>query len=238
MAGITWFDEAPDGAPFARFSDLAGAYSQFMGQDHSTIDFNALAVGSALAGQYSTSHGVTFSNTALGGLAGYSRVRSEGDGIVEHLTGYDGSYMPHGDHVFVKFDNEFDATPFTMTFEQPVARVGAFIGTGVQGAVHSVRISAFDASGTLLSHHIAEPALWDATSSKQNYESFFGIRADGPRISRVEIVNLATTRYANALLIDNIAFSAADPVPEPGTWAMCATGAVLTVARRRASRCG
>jgi len=236
-ADMTWFNEKPGGQPYTSFTALTTAYQSFIGQPENLIDFNSVALGTKLSNEYAASHGVTFSNTSGGQYSSYSGIHKEADGNVEHLTGYDGSYMPHGDQVYLKFSNEFETTPFTFSFDTPVATVGAFVAMGKEGSVHSLSIATFDNSGNLLSRRETESWLWDTTTAQQNYESFFGVKSDSANISRVEIRNLATGNFANALVIDNIAFSrSVGSVPEPGTIALIAMGVAAGARRRRDTR--
>lgn len=233
-----WFDETNGGAGFGTFGQMADAYGSFISNTNDVIGFSELGVGTKLSNQYSAEYGVMFENTANGRYKNYSRVRSEGDGISENITGYDGTFRPSGDHVFAKFDNDLADTPFTICFDEPVAEIGAFVGMGVQGSVHSLTISLFNAGGSLLDQKVVESWLWDGNSKKQNYESFFAARFNSPEIARVEIRNNATKNFANALLIDEISFGSG-AVPEPSTLGLLIVGAAALVAhRRRQHRCG
>ena len=233
LATPVWFDEAPGGAGHSSFLSLADAYRNFMTAPEQTITFNDLAANSVLGEQYASSLGVHFRNTGAGRYAGYSRVHPEDDANVEALTGYDGSYMPNGDKVFLKFDNDIACSPFTIAFDEPVASLGAFVGMGVQGGVHSLSISLFDAQDSLIDRRTVNSWLWEAITSRQNYESFFGVRMSAPVISRVEILNDARTDFANALTIDNVGFSRAPgPVPEPAPLLfLLATAGLLATGR-------
>lgn len=234
LAGPIWFDETGSGRGYASFRDLAAAYHDFVDEPASVITFNDLREGAVLGDQYVDLHGVRFLNTAVGRYAAHSGIRSEQGSIVEELTGYDGSYMPNGDLVFAKFDNHLTATPFTILFDKPVATVGAFVGMGVEGSVHSLTISIYNQSNQLLDRRVVESWLWDKKSNKQNYESFFGFRAEGAMIGRVEILNNSSTDFANGLLLDNLAVGAS--VPEPAVAALVAVVAASWFRRKRPAR--
>lgn len=239
FASMVWFDETGGGGGYATFGNLVSAYHTFLGTPDATIDLNDLAQGTVLGSQYAGTLGVTFTNTSLGRYASYSRIQLEGGAIAEDITGYDGTYMSNGDKVFVKFDNEYSETPFTITFADPVSTVGAFVGMGVQGAVHDLRISLYDAGNTLIGQRVVTSWLWEADAYKQNYESFFAVHADTASIGRIEILNLATADFANALILDNLSFGRGGAVtPEPATMlAMMAGFGVAAVATRRRTRC-
>lgn len=231
-ASMFWFDETQGGSrSVSDFAELAGAYSNFVAGADSVFSFSGHSAGTKLSNQYAA-QGVTFANTG----GGSSGIRPEGGNIAEHITGYDGTYMPHGDDVYVKFDNNNAASPFTVLFNEPVALVGAFVGMGVQGTIHTLTISVFDSADQLLSQRTLQSWLWESNSSTQNFESFFAFSDSESRISRVEILNDATTNYANALIFDNLAFGM-NPVPEPATWLLllCGVGAVWRRSSRRSA---
>jgi len=227
QAGIMWFDETAGGKGYGTFPDLTTAYSAFMALPTSVIDFNDLPSGTPLSNQYADRFGVTFLNTAQGRYSQWSTIHNEDDAFVETLTGYDGSYMPDGDKVVLKFDNNVTGQPFTIQFKNPVDRVGAFFGMGVEGSIHSLSISLFGPDNTLVGQRNFESWLWEKDSSHQNYESFFAVTANQSVISRVEILNNATQDFANALVLDNLAFGhtpAVPQVPEPATAAFLILG--------------
>lgn len=214
---VSWFDESNDQQEFAGFSDMVAAYDEFVDDSEQSLTFDNLSEGDKLGEQYAESHGVHFENSAGGQYHKYSGIRTEAGAIAEQITGYDGSYMPHGDNVYVKFDNEFEDTPFTMTFDEPVAEVGAFVGMGVQGDVHALEVSLYDSEGNLVGQETVEAQLWESGDHKQNYETFFAAKSDEANISRVEIRNVATENFANALIIDNIAWSHTVDAPAADT---------------------
>ncbi len=158
-------DPAPAGRALETFQSLRDADHAFIGQPAAAITFDELSGAAPVRDQYPAA-GVRFRHSAEGRYARLSRVHPEGGPIVEHVTGYDGSYMPHGDHLLVKFDNHLAGTPLTILSDPPVSLVGAFVGMGVQGAVHSLTLTAFDAGGTELGHfslpaRIPEPGtIW------------------------------------------------------------------------------
>ncbi|MCA9245169.1 MAG: cadherin-like domain-containing protein, partial [Phycisphaerales bacterium] len=212
-----WFDDTLAGDHSATFDDLAGSFTDFVGNAEQTLTFSEMGVKEKLGDQYLDSHGVSFENTAGGQYNAYSGANVEGGAIVEDLTGYDGSYDADGDNVYLKFSNNDPDHPFTINFDEPVASVGAMLAVGKEGPVHSVKVTLYDADGVKIGEHIVEPQLWDATTSKQNYESFFGIHLDEARISKVEILNLSQTNFSDALVIDNLSWSHEPTPPSDAT---------------------
>lgn len=234
-ASMIWFDETQgSGRSVADFADLADSYGDFTAGADSIFTFNELSAGTLLSDQYA-SQGVTFTNSSSNGFNGSRGVRPEGGNVVEDLTGYDGNYMPDADNVYVKFRNDDAATPFTILFDTPVAMVGAFVAMGMQGSVHTLTVSVYDSSSQLLGQHTVQSWLWETSSNKQNYESFFAVSDSDARISRVEILNDATSNFANALVLDNLAFGSS-PVPEPATWLVLLGGAGLVWLRSHGRR--
>lgn len=238
MAGPIWFDETGGQNGYNTFGELQQAYDQFFGVSEGVVDLNGLSEGTKLSQQYRDRYGVSFLNSDGGRYSSYSGVRKEAGAIAEHITGYDGTYMPNGDNVYVKFNNDDATKPFTIVFDDPVAAIGAFVGMGVQGAVHTLSVSVYDIKGELLGQHQVNSWLWEANSSKQNYESFFGMQAGEAVISRVEILNDAKKNFANALLLDNLEFTStpiAGMMPEPTTLLfLLGGGGVLLLSRARA----
>lgn len=227
---VSWFNPSGGKHGYKSFADLQAAYDAFLDPGLRRIDFGLLADGVKLGKQYQADYGVTFLNTGGGRYDAYSGVRPEGGAYVENLTGYDGAYMPDGDKVYLKFDNNLPASPFTILFDQPVSQVGSFLAVGKEGSVHSLAITAYDVAGRILGRQVIDTWLWDKKDDKQNFESFFGLRADGPMISRVEILNDSCTDFSNALVVDNLTFGKA--VPEPISLAFLTAGA-FTLCRRR-----
>ncbi len=236
QAAPIWFDETNQGDPFESFADLSSAYHDFIGLPTGQITFEDLSRGTVLGNQYADSDGVRFANTAGGPHGGSSGIQPEGGRIAEHITGYDGSYQDHGSNVYVKFDNNRAAEPFTILFDEPVSGFGAFVGMGVQGNVHSLDVSLFDASGSPIAQRTVASWLWESKKSKQNYETFIATMVDDRIIARVEILNLAKANFADGLLIDNVAWmrgGAGGAVPEPATVWMAVLGVVSVWARPR-----
>ena len=234
IADTIWFDGASGGRPYRTFSDLTKAYSSFMGPGNTVIDFSVLAEGTKLDNQFKADFGVLFQNTSGGLYSPQSGVRPESGANVEDLTGYDGSYMPNGRPVYLKFNNDSPSTAFSILFDHPVAQVGAFLAVGKEGNIHSLTISAYDSETRLLGQKVVDTWLWDSVTARQNFESFFALRTDAPLISRVEILNNSHTDFSNALVVDNVAFSQAvtGMVPEPGVLIMVLCGALALRPRR------
>jgi len=213
---IAWFDETGGTGGYSSFEKLSTSYQAFMGNAAGLIDFNGLSGGSLLGDQYADAFGVRFLNTGAGRYASSSGIHTEGDANAEDVTGYDGSYMPSGDPLYLKFDNDLTDSPFTILFDQAVQSVGAFIGMGVQGNVHTWTVSIYGEADELLDRKTVQSWLWEKDSDRQNYESFFAARADGALISRVEILNESKKDFANGLIIDSVAFDGGGRVvPEP-----------------------
>ncbi len=126
-------------------------------------------------------------------------VYPEGGPIIETLDGYNGSYRPDGDNVFVIFPNHVE--PFEISFDEPVAAVGSFIATGDEGDVETLTIEAYDAYGNLLNESSATVALFE---DGKNREGFWGIGIDDDVIASVKILNDNPIDFGNALIIDNI----------------------------------
>jgi hypothetical protein len=236
-ASTIWFDETNGGSGFPTFNALATHYLDFVGSDASVVTFNDLPANTLLAAQYEPALGVVFTNTVGAQYADLSRLQPEGGAMVEDLTGYDGSYMPDGDLAVLKFGNDDPSTPFTINFDHPVSKVGAFVGMGVQGSIHALTVRLYDSSNVLIDQGAVEAALWESSPTRQNYESFFAVVTSAPRISRVEILNEAHTDFANALVLDNLAFSQPAPqIPEPASMCLLAVGGAMLVSRREHRR--
>lgn len=230
-AGLNWFDPyGSAGRPPDTFGGLVAAYRLFSDTPDTILTFDALGSGALLAEQYA-GLGVHFENTGAGRYAAFSRTQAEGGAIVEDLTGYDGTYMPDGNLVVVKFDNDDPTQPFTIRFDTPVQYVGAFLGMGVQGETHSLTITVYDAEGTRLEDQLVDAWAWEETLGGQNYETFFAVTAWANEIARVEIRNNATRDFANALVVDDVAYRRY--VPEPGVLVTLSLGALGVRVRRR-----
>ncbi|HVP11826.1 MAG TPA: hypothetical protein VMV94_11635 [Phycisphaerae bacterium] len=222
VASPIWFDESNAGRGYASFSDLAAAYSGFLSPGNTVLDFGRLAEGTKLNDQLKADYGVSFLNAGGGRYDWCSGVRPESGANVEDLTGYDGSFMPSGKMVYLKFDNNVERTPFTIIFDEPVSQVGSFWAVGKEGMVHSLTISVFDSEQRLLGRKVGDSWLWGGKADRQNYESFFGLRTGKAEISRVEILNNSCTDFSNALVIDSVRFGR--QLPEPITLALFAGG--------------
>lgn len=229
---IAWFDETGGTGGYASFEKLSTSYQAFMGSAVGRVDFNGLSSGSLLGDQYADSLGVRFLNTGAGRYASSSGIHPEGDACAEDVTGYDGSYMPNGDALYLKFDNHLSDSPFTILFDQAVQSVGAFVGMGVQGSVHAWTVSIYGEADELLDRKTVQAWLWEKDSDRQNYESFFAARADGTLIRRVEILNDSNKDFANGLIIDNVAFDGGGRVvPEPAVIMLLALVVVAQLTR-------
>jgi len=223
---LIWFDEKNGGGGFAGFAELAAAYTGFLGTPANRITFDGVPGLATVTDRYKAEFGVTFANSGGGKHDPLSGVHDEGDAVVGSLTGYDGTYMPSGNRVYVRFDNDNPSRPFTVRFDEPAGCVGAFLATGPEGRKHAIRVSLFDPSGALIGRRDVESRPWDADAQAQNHETFFAARTHDVAIGRVEIRNLAHQGFAGALVIDNLAWSGLcdpEPVPEPGAcllWAL------------------
>jgi hypothetical protein len=234
-ASILWFDETDGGRSNMTFDGLVALHDQFKGEPAAMISFDLLEAGTVLGDQYAESLGVTFENTAVGRYAQYAVMYPEGGAVVEDVTGYDGTYMPDGDMMFVKWDNHLADSPFAILFDRPVLAVGAFLGMGVQGDVHTLTVTVYDVLGDVLGQRTIQSWLWESDSYRQNYETFFGVRADEPQIARVEIRNDSDTDFANALILDNVWFDA-DPAPEPAGLTLMIAASLMLLCRRTRRR--
>jgi len=235
LANPVWFDETNRSTGYASFTDLAAGYAGFIGGSSALISFSDLAEGAALSDQYAVTFGVTFLNATSGQRDNSSGIHTEGGPVVKDLTGYDGSHRPDGDMVFRKIDNDLSATPFTILFDEPVATVGALVGMGTQGGDHSLSLSVYDDNGRLIGTRVVESQLWETDSGRQNYESFFAFRTDAPVVSRIEILNNSDRNSANALVIDDLTFSA-PIIPEPVTGMLLLAGVCVFFVRRQGIR--
>lgn len=186
-----------NGAGATTFANLASDYATFLGAVENVIGFDGLS-GAISPTEFTVSHGVTFSNlTALVGAD------VEGDsGIIEHLDGYDGTYEPDGDIVYANYPNHMQ--PLTFEFDTPVASVGSFLATGVEGSNHSLTVTAFDGDGAIIQQITVGTQLF---ANADNREAFWAIATDIPAISKVSILNNNPTDFGNALMIDNLAWS-------------------------------
>ena len=222
-ADLVWFDETGGSTGLERFTDLSASYYDFVGKSSDSIGFDDLTPGTTLSDQYAKSYGVTFLNTAGGSLKELSGAWPEGSKVVGDLEGYDGSYMPDGDTVYVKFGNYSKDDPFTIVFAEPVQTVGAFVSGNHRGGRHTLSLAAYDQDNQLIGTHVVQPWLLTSKRKYDNYESFFAARTDTPQISRVEIMDYSAMNPTNSLVIDNLAFGGSR-IPEPGTLAALMSG--------------
>ncbi len=239
-AAPIWFDETGGDRGYDTFDSLRNAYEGFLGTPQDVITFADLDEGTLLSDQFAADFGVTFENAGSGRGRHASGVYPEGGWYVENLTGYDGSYMPDGDAVYAKFNNNVEEEPFTILFDDPVSTVGAFLGVGMQGPEHSLQIRVYDEAGQLLGRRTSMSWLWEDKKSKQNHETFFAVVVDEPTIGRVEILNLAKASFADSLIIDNVAWSGSGlgvgRIPEPATVLLSAIGVMYLWGRSRRYR--
>ena len=177
-----------DAELFERFFE--GAFQK------SVVSFDGLS-GVIAADEYADSHNLRFDN--IGGIG----AQAEGDpASTENLDGYDGSYRPDGDTVYITHPNHVD--PFTLLFDVPVQSVGSFVGTGIQGANFNLTIEAFDADDNLIASHVVDVHLYE---DGQNTEGFWAIDAGEDSIAKVTILNNNNVDFGNALIIDEITFT-------------------------------
>ncbi len=186
-----------NGAGQATFGDLATAYATFQGAAEQVIGFDGLS-GPMSPTEFTVSHGVTFSNlTAVGGGD------PEGPaGNVQQLDGYDGTYASNGNTVYANVPNHVQ--PLTFEFAMPVASVGSFVATGVEGTNHTLLVTAFDSEGAILTQLTVATQLF---ANSDNREGFWAIQTDQPAISKVSILNNNPTNFGNVLIVDNVAWS-------------------------------
>ena len=109
----------------------------FSGLESDSIGFDN-ASGLIPSDHYKASHGVTLEN-----VKGIDVAREGDPHSVETLDGYDG--RRDADDVLATHPNHID--PFTVLFDEPVASVGSFVGTGIQGDIETLTVEAFDAEG-------------------------------------------------------------------------------------------
>ena len=189
--------KAFDGVNATTFPDLSAAYTSFLGTAEQSIGFDGLS-GVLSPTQFTISHGVTFSNLTTGGGA-----LPEGSaGSVQELDGYDGTFQPDGDTVYVNLANH--SQPLTFQFATPVASVGSFVATGVEGTNHTLSITAFDTNSAILKQFTVATNLF---GNSDNREAFWSITTDFPVIAKVSILNNNPTDFGNVLILDELAWS-------------------------------
>lgn len=203
------FDGSEIGTTYMSFADLEDAYDTFIGVTTDEITFDGVNLNVRVTNHY-RSQGIRFWNSS-GALAG---IREEDDQNVEPLDGYDGTYKPDQDRLYVRWPNDMEDRPFTFEFDTPVARVGSFIGMGKEGLEPRVSIKVYDSSDAELVEIIA---FTDDFFEFHNREGFWGVIFDAPVIKKVTIRNMSTQNFANALVIDSIEWSAT-PGPAGGPY--------------------
>ena len=220
------FDGGGIGTAYTDFSSLAAAHSNFMGTVQNSITFSEYDVGTVINNQYSTSKGVTFSNTGqqLASVM-YEGYNATSGYSIEPLDGYDGSYKPAMDKVLAEYPNN-GASPFTISFTNPVATVGSFVGMGKEGTVDTLTITAFDTLNNVLTKLIVKTDPW---ADDRNREGLWGIRSDFADIAKITISNDSSDNYANALIFDTLQWSSqsSTPIPEPATVILLTIGGMI-----------
>ncbi|MGB8225659.1 MAG: PEP-CTERM sorting domain-containing protein [Sedimentisphaerales bacterium] len=228
---IDVFDGGGIGTTYTNFSSLAAAHANFMGTVQDSITFSEYQVGTVIDNQYSASKGVTFSNPgqqlACVMYEGYSATSGY---IPEPLDGYDGSYKPDMDKALAEYPNN-DASPFTITFANPVSTVGSFAGMGKEGIIDTLTITAMDASNKVLAVLTVKTAPW---TDDRNREGLWGIRSSFAEIAKITIRNNSCDNYANALIFDTLQWSSQPmSVPEPATIGILSLGALSLIGRKK-----
>lgn len=225
------FDGSGIGTAYPAFSSLAAAHADFMGTVQDSITFSEFSVGTVINNQYSTSKGVTFSNTGqqLASVM-YEGYHATSGYILEPLDGYDGSYNLDMDKALAEYPNN-DATPFTITFANPVSTVGSFVGMGKEGTVDTLTVTALDALNNVLAVLSVKTAPW---ANDRNREGLWGIRSDSADIAKIVIRNDSSVNYANALIFDTLQWSRQPmQVPEPATVGVLSLGALSLIIRKK-----
>jgi hypothetical protein len=175
------------------FADLAKAYFQFMPIPSNVLTFDN---PSELPARLFNS-GISFENVDGAFLA------QEGDPTsIEPLDGWDGTYANDGAYVFAKPDNHLE--PWTIVFDNPVAAVGGYAATGMQGLINTLTVKTYRVDGSLLGSYDVEVLPF---AGAHNHEAFWGLLADGNEIARVEILNNDPVDFGNFLIVGNISFS-------------------------------
>jgi hypothetical protein len=225
------FDGSGIGTAYTNFSSLAAAHASFMGTVQDSITFSEYQVGTVINNQYSTSRGVTFSNSgeqlACVMYEGYNAMSGY---ILEPLDGYDGSYKPDNDKALAEYPNN-DASPFTITFANPVSAVGSFLGMGKEGTVDTLTLTAMNVSNDVLAVLSVKTASW---ADDRNREGLWGIRSSSADIAKITIRNDSYVNYANALIFDTLQWSSQPTsIPEPATIGILSLGALSLIRRKR-----
>lgn len=204
------------GTTYTTFAQLHTGYTTFIGATTGVINFTGLTPGGTIVtNQYTASNGITFSNTA-----GTHGSRIEQGAVVGVLDGYDGTFRPSGDRLYVSQPNTSAATPFTFVFTSPMGRVGSFLGMGPEGAIATFTVKLYDASDVLLDTLTVTTAAWTNAAAR---EGFFGHISASANIKKVTILNNSTTVAADRMLIDEVIWSATGSgvgsTPRLSSWA-------------------
>ncbi|MEZ6115614.1 MAG: GEVED domain-containing protein [Pirellulaceae bacterium] len=207
IGGLVGFEYDP--APFAQVARAADTFLPSH-QNVRTIDlseFESLPDNDTLL----AAHGIAINNR------GSYSMGQEGDPTsVEQLDGFDGQYLPDGDRVLVKLDNDAGEA-LEIVFDQLVSGVTGFIGTGAEGTIETITVSAFDVDGHLL---FSYPATVHLFADSDNREGFFGVRTEDNQasIKSIQLRNNNPTPFGNALLLGplHVATPATNPADFSG----------------------
>jgi len=226
---LVWFDETNGGTGFGSFSALQSAHDEFLGLTEQIVTFEEFPAGTKITDQYNRGDaldkGVEFRSPR-----NRNYVRPEGGWWVRNLDGYDGTYQPDGSMVLRTYSS--GSTPFTILFDEPVVKLGSFLGQRTRGSRGSMTIRLFDENGELIGSRTYQPEVW---GDRKNRETFWAVAVgDGPGISRVEIQSRTHQRCGNAMVFDNLRWS----VPEVGTYALVLSAAGWIGLIRRRYRLG
>jgi hypothetical protein len=212
MPILRWFEE---GQGFESFFDVQYAHEGWVGTPDVLLDFEGFPLGTKITDHYDP-HSIWFSGTDGGPLNEYTGVQAEGDpALVQDLTGYDGAYQPDGSQVYLRFDNTSanpDA-PVTLEFGELQDTVAAFLACGTEGPDHGFTISVYGENDAYLGSRIYTPELWETDPNGQNCETLFAVRTPLPLIKAVSIENNSSIQFANALMLDNVAFESSQSSP-------------------------
>jgi hypothetical protein len=238
VAGLLVLASAAQAGLVATFDGSAGystlvaeynAYRTFMGTPQDTITFEEFFPGGlngAIGDYYLAGKGVKFANEA-GAVVLREGMYDMYGWRQEHVTGYDGSYMPNGTMLYDKPYNSNPASALTIIyFTTPVKQVGSFIGDSYVSASHTHTVSIYNSAGLLTTVNAAINA-WDSGPNQTNAEGFWGVKCDTAEITKVTFLS-PIQDYAVTTL-DNIEWV----VPEPATMAFLAFGGVGMLLRRR-----
>jgi hypothetical protein len=202
------------GTTYTTFAQLQTGYTTFIGATTGIVQFTAQAAGEIVTNQYTVSQGVTFSNTA-----GTHGSRIEEGTVVGVMNGYDGTYRPSGDRIYISQPNTSAITPFTFVYTTAVGRVGSFVGMGPEGATATLTVKFYDASDNLLDTLTITTAAW---SNAVTREGFWAYQSSSQNIKKVTIQNDSSTANADRLIFDELIWSntpSAITRPRIDTWA-------------------